>query len=82
MTNGNKRIRTAVRTVEEYREILEGLAKEIWEHPESGFKEKIACEKTAKVLEDAGFSVETGAGGVPTAIRAAVSYTHLTLPTN
>ena len=47
MTNGNKRIRTAVRTVEEYREILEGLAKEIWEHPESGFKEKIACEKTA-----------------------------------
>lgn len=70
MTNGNKRIRTAVRTVEEYREILEGLAKEIWEHPESGFKEKIACEKTAKVLEDAGFSVETGAGGVPTAIRA------------
>ena len=60
----------AVRKVEEYRSVLENLAKTIWENPEEGFQEKIACEKTAEVLKEAGFSVETGAGGVPTAIRA------------
>ncbi len=60
----------AVCEVEEKREIIEKLAKEIWENPEYGFQERIACEKTAEVLRNAGFQVETGAGGVPTAIRA------------
>lgn len=60
----------AVCEVEEKREIIEKLAKEIWENPEYGFQERIACEKTAAVLRNAGFQVETGAGGVPTAIRA------------
>lgn len=60
----------AVCEVEEKREIIEKLAKEIWKNPEYGFQERIACEKTAEVLRNAGFQVETGAGGVPTAIRA------------
>ena len=60
----------AVGAVEENRNVLENLAREIWENPETAFKEKFACERTAKVLEEAGFSVEIGVGGLPTAIRA------------
>lgn len=60
----------AIREVEEKREVIEKLAKEIWENPECAFQEKIACKKTAEVLKNAGFQVEIGAGGVPTAIRA------------
>ena len=70
MENLQKSGGRAVRKVEEYRSVLENLAKTIWENPEEGFQEKIACEKTAEVLKNAGFSVEIGAGGVPTAIRA------------
>ena len=70
MENLQKSGGIAVQKVEEYRNILENLAKTIWENPEEGFREKIACEKTVEVLRNAGFSVEIGAGGVPTAIRA------------
>lgn len=66
MKSGSK----AIREVEEKRGIIEKLAKEIWENPECAFQERIACEKTAAILRNAGFQVETGAGGVPTAIRA------------
>lgn len=66
----------AVGAVEENRNVLENLAREIWENPETAFKEKFACERTAKVLEEAGFSVEIGVGGLPTAIRAVWGYGH------
>lgn len=56
--------------VENKRQKLENLAQQIWENPETAYQEKTACRLVAQFLEEEGFSVETGAGGVPTAIRA------------
>lgn len=56
--------------IERIREKLNGLSDRIWAHPETAYQEKKACELVARFLEEEGFSVEVGAGGVPTAIRA------------
>lgn len=60
----------AQEAIEKKRAELEALAQEIWEHPETAYTETTAAGLTAGFLEKAGFSVEKGAGGVPTAIRA------------
>lgn len=60
----------AVKAVDQNAEALTELAKKIWENPETAFNEVNACKWTAKVLADAGFEVETGYVGMPTAIRA------------
>ena len=60
----------AIQTVDQNAEILTDLAKKIWEHPETAFNEVKACEWTAEVLRNAGFDVEVGYCGMPTAIRA------------
>ena len=60
----------ATRTVDQNAEILTDLAKKIWDHPETAFNEVKACEWTAEVLRNAGFEVEVGYVGMPTAIRA------------
>lgn len=49
---------------------LTALAGAIWSRPETGLKEVFASETTAALLEKHGFSVERGAFGLPTAIRA------------
>jgi len=67
---------TAYKTIEEKRAILTGLAKKIWECPEGPYLEYKACEWSAEVLRDAGFQVETGVGGVPTAIKATFGAGH------
>lgn len=56
--------------IDSWREKLEKLALAIWEHPEGPYREEKACEWTAQFLREAGFSVETGVGGIRTAIRA------------
>lgn len=66
----------AARAVENKREALKELAQNIWENPEGPFKERRAAEWTAKLLEKEGFSVERGAGGIPTAIRASYGSGH------
>ncbi len=60
----------AVKTVDQNAAVLTGLAKKIWDNPETAFNEVKACQWTAEVLKDAGFEVEIGYVGMPTAIRA------------
>ncbi len=60
----------ATRAVDQNEKVLTDLAKKIWENPETAFNEVKACEWTAEVLRNAGFEVETGYVGMPTAIRA------------
>lgn len=60
----------AYEAIQKYRPQLDALSKNIWEHPEGPFVEYQACQWTAKLLEQAGFHVETGVFGLPTAIMA------------
>lgn len=45
-------------------------ARTIWENPEPGYREVIASESICSILKKEGFEVETGIGGISTAIRA------------
>ena len=56
--------------IEENRGRLWDLAKRIWDNPEGPNREFLACKWSAELLSDAGFTVETGAGGLSTAIKA------------
>lgn len=60
----------AVAAIEKNRKILEQLSRTIWQNPEGPFQEYVASQATAQVLKDAGFEVELGYAGLPTAIRA------------
>ena len=60
----------ATKAVEKNEAILTDLAKRIWDNPDTAFNEVKACEWTAEVLRNAGFTVETGLYGMPTSIRA------------
>lgn len=52
------------------RPVLKELALNIWNNPEPPFQERSAARWTAEVLSQAGFSVELGVAGLPTAIVA------------
>lgn len=60
----------ATKTVDQNEKLLTDLARKIWEYPEIAFHEVKACEWTAETLKNAGFEVEVGYCGMPTAIRA------------
>lgn len=60
----------AIREVAALRPALRELALEIWNHPEPPYREHQAARRTARLLEEAGFSVALGAAGLPTAIVA------------
>ena len=49
---------------------LEAVARDIHAHPELCYEERLASERLASELERAGLTVERGAGGVATALRA------------
>jgi len=49
---------------------LEAVARDIHAHPELCYEERLASERLATELERAGLTVERGAGGVATALRA------------
>lgn len=51
-------------------EKLPYIAKEIWDHPQIALQERFAAALLAKELEAHGFSIEWGAGGMPTAFVA------------
>jgi amidohydrolase len=65
------RIRTAV---EELTPQLLATSHDIHAHPELAFREHRASTRLADELEQGGFTVERGAGGLPTAFRARFSY--------
>ena len=56
--------------IDQKSELLWQLAKKIWENPEIGYHEVLACQSSAELLRSEGFEVEVGAYGIPTAIRA------------
>ena len=56
--------------VEESRELLEGIAKYLYENPELGSEEFKAYERLTSVLDEKGFRVEKELLGMPTAFAA------------
>lgn len=52
---------------------LKALSKKLYNHPEVAFEEHKACEWISSYLEEKGFEVERGSGGVETAFYAKIS---------
>ena len=50
--------------------LLEQLNRSLWDFAEFGYQEFRSSKEIARVLEEEGFQVELGVGGIPTAIRA------------
>lgn len=57
----------AVDAIDGLSTILKTLADEIWEHPECSLKEQFAARRYCETLEQLGFKVERGLGGIETA---------------
>ena len=66
----------AYEAIAKARPVLDELSRNIWENPEGPYKEVKACQWTAQVLRDAGFDVEVGIAGIPTAIKATWGHGH------
>jgi len=62
--------RTACRWIDENRALYEETARYIWSHPELSLVEYKSSGKLQEVLRGAGFRVETGQSGMPTAFVA------------
>ena len=56
--------------VDEQAERLDELALDLWEHPELGLHEERSSERLRESLAEAGFDVDAGVGGMPTAFVA------------
>ena len=63
-------------SVERRADELFAVACEIFDHPETGHKEFYACQILESFLESAGFKIEHGIGGLPTAFRAIYEQGH------
>ncbi len=59
-----------VDSVESLRSAVEDVAVSLYERPETGLNEVFAQQKLTGILSSAGFSIETGTGGLPTAFLA------------
>ncbi len=60
----------AFETIEKWRAAMIQASRKIWENPEEGYHEWIASDTCADLLEQAGFCVERGVGGIPTGLKA------------
>jgi len=56
--------------IDDESEELSYIAKDIWDHPQVALQETYAAKLLARKLEDDGFSITWGAGGMPTAFIA------------
>ena len=61
---------TIIQHINQQDEKLPYIAKEIWDHPQIALEEEFAAALLAKELEADGFSIDWGAGGMPTAFVA------------
>ncbi len=61
---------TIASAVEDRRDRLTALARDLWERPETALEETYAARRLVGVLEERGFAVEVGAGGLDTAFVA------------
>jgi aminobenzoyl-glutamate utilization protein B len=59
-----------LKVVDEHSELITDVARSIWEHPELGLQEQHASLLLASELEKAGFSIQKGVAGMPTAFIA------------
>ena len=59
--------------VDDLAEGMDDLAVELWENPELGLHEEHSAAVLREFLETAGFDIETGVGGMPTAFVASDS---------
>ncbi|MCL9817699.1 amidohydrolase [Natronocalculus amylovorans] len=59
-----------VSSVDEREEMLSALALDIWDHPQLALDETYAAAEIKGVLTDAGFTIESGVGGMETAFVA------------
>lgn len=59
-----------VQAIESLRPLAQDIATSLYDHPETGLNEVFASGKLTAILRDAGFSVETGTAGMPTAFYA------------
>ena len=59
-----------VKSIDDHAGLINALAKAIWENPELGQQESYASRLLADELEKAGFSIQMGVGGMPTAFIA------------
>lgn len=66
----------AYQEIEQKRPLLEDIALKMWNHPEGPYREYQAAQWTADALEAEGFTVERGAAGVPTAVKASWGIGH------
>lgn len=62
--------RALVREVNRVAPLLFRVSRELYRQPELGFKEHLSSALLANILEGAGFRVERGLAGMPTAFRA------------
>ena len=67
---------TAYKTIEANHDMLKKIALDMWAKPEGPYREFNACQWISTALKEAGFDVEIGAGGVPTAIKATYGSGH------
>ncbi len=56
--------------IDTQRDVLSAISDEIWDHPETRFEESISSRLLADKLEESGFQVERGVGGMDTAFIA------------
>ena len=59
-----------VESVESRRSHLTDLALDIWEHPQTAFEETYAAGRLVEALDERGFEVDVGVGGIETAFVA------------
>ena len=56
--------------IDQQAELCCHISDTLWDQPELGFREYEAVALITKILEDAGFRIETNLAGIPTAFRA------------
>ncbi len=61
---------TAASWIDAHEKLITQVGDQIWQNPEPGFEEFKTSELLTKELEKAGFKVERGVGGMPTAFVA------------
>src|SRR5512142_2940674 len=60
-----------LQSIDAKKDFYTGVAKQIWDYAELGFQEDRSSALLQKTLADAGFTVDKGAAGMPTAFTAA-----------
>lgn len=69
-TYAQKDIDVALKELESKSEMYRDIAFKIWDWAEIGFQEKKSSDILQKTLKDAGFAIESGVAGMPTAFVA------------